>query len=99
MGPKINEPARIPMGKTETSMPLFNPCDSNFVVSDGRIDPRVINVMPKRKRPIHAAAKTRLRLYIIGIYKLFTLLMQDRQLHTGQLQFPAPNPQVLLVEY
>ncbi|HKZ67176.1 MAG TPA: hypothetical protein VJ111_12500, partial [Chitinophagaceae bacterium] len=58
-------PASIPIGKTETSMPLFNPCDSNFIVSDGRMDPSVINVMPNKKRAIHAAAKTWLRLYIL----------------------------------
>jgi hypothetical protein len=46
------------MGKMETSIPLFNPWDLNLVVNDGRIDPRVINIIPNKKRAIHAEAKT-----------------------------------------
>ena len=65
MGPNTSEPAIIPIGRIETNLPdaiSFNP---NFETSDGRMEPNVISMMPNNKRPIHAAIKTFLRLYML----------------------------------
>jgi hypothetical protein len=37
----------------------------NFAVSDGKIEPSVMSMMPNNKSPIHAAAKTCFLLYMV----------------------------------
>ena len=71
MGPKITEPNKIPMGKMATRKLLFNSCDSNFVVSNGKIEPSVISVMPNKNKPMQAAVKTWFLLYMTKVLYFF----------------------------
>ena len=48
----------MPIGRMEVSIPVFNPSAANFAFNDGKIDPRDMNIIPNKKRPTHAAAKT-----------------------------------------
>src|SRR5688572_1945571 len=93
MGPNISEPIMTPIGNIETRNPVFNPFVLNFAVTKGRIEPSVRNVMPNKKRAIHAAANTWLRLYILCYW--FNLLMQDILRHTALRHFPMLQPPVL----
>ena len=68
MGPNINEPASIPTGRRETSLPALKSFIANFAVSKGKTEPRVINTIPNNKSEIQAAAKTLFCWYMIIVY-------------------------------
>lgn len=62
MGPKNKDPPIIPKGSSEVRVPALISLSWNLVISDGRMEPRVIITTPKRNMPMHAAEKTLVKL-------------------------------------
>ena len=66
MGPKNNEPTKIPAASTEKICPIAFSPKSNFDFKSEAMDPSVISPMPNDNIPKQAAQKTDLLLYTVS---------------------------------